>query len=114
MRYSTAGGSGWKIPPPAKDDVCYWNINTQLWRWKTAEIQVTFTKIEPGIKLALWSNDGLAIDEPTSDTLIKQLIPDNTDVQQDQVYTIDAKKYNFTIIAVPIAGSSSTAFEFTF
>lgn len=115
MRYSVGGGSGgWKAPQPAKNEVCYWTINAEIWKWQTAEIAVTFTKIEPGINLALWANDGESTADVTSATLIKPLTLDGEIPTVDTVYKIDAKKYNFTIIAVPTEGSATTALEFTF
>jgi len=42
------------------------------------------------------------------------VVPAGEVPQVDTPYRLDAKKYNFTIIAVPNLGSASTAMEFTF
>jgi len=97
---------------PGALDACYWSIDHQKWKWKTADITVKFTKIEAGINLGLWGNEGGQ--EVRSSTLIKQVLEDGEQIKVDTEYKVDAIHYDMIVIAYPELNSIQTAFEFEF
>lgn len=97
--------------PKTRRESCYWKLTHQESLWKTANITVVFTKIEPDIVISIRGTDGA---EVTPATLIKEV---TSEPVVDQEYTIDAKIWNMTIVANPkkkYFGPPETAFEFTF
>ena len=83
-------------------------INYQKWKWKKPSIVVKFTKINPGISISIWGNEG---DVVTTKSLLKEI---TLAPQLDTDYEVDAKRYNMVIVAHPKKGNPFTDFEFTF
>ena len=99
MRRTGPTGAAWKVALPAALDACYWKIDHQKWKWKTAEIIVKFTIAKPGINLGLWGNE--AGEEVNSSSLIKRVVPTGEKITEGVEYRVDGTHYDMIVIAHP-------------
>ena len=108
-------GSTWKKSLPPASDACYWSINHEKWKWKTAEIIVKFTKIESGINLAVWGSENDIEGVGDLIGLIKHIKDDEeNELEVGKEYAVNALHYHMVVIAHPEYNSETTGFEFEF
>lgn len=51
MRYNEATSTQWKTPKEQKADMCWWLITTENAKWRSANINIKFTKKDAGVTL---------------------------------------------------------------
>ena len=63
MTYAEAGAGGWKRPMKESYDACSWTIMLKPYLFEKGELKVSFTKLEPGININLYSNDTIIVEK---------------------------------------------------